>query len=724
MEDLDAASLNDVREWFRTYYGASNATVVVAGDVDPEHARQRVEHFFGSVPPGPPVSHPERLIAPMGEPRRLVARDRVPQARIYKTWNIPQWGTREGELLDLVADVLGGGRTSRLYRRLVYEDEIATQVSASASLLDIGGQFHIQATARPGQELAEVERAIDEELARLLEDGPEAAEVERVKTEHFASFTRGIERIGGFGGKSDVLAACQVYVGDPGCYRDRLRWVREATVEDLQEVARAWLGEGVFALEVHPYPDYRATASTVDRSRLPAVSEFPDAAFPPFTTSTLPNGLEVVLAERPGIPVVNFTLMVDAGYAADQHSTPGTASLTAAMLDQGTETRSALEIAEEASRLGARIGSGANVDVSIVSLSALRQNLDASVELFADVVRNPSFPESDFRRLQQERLAQIQREKVTPLQMALRVMPPLLFGSEHAYGQPLTGSGTEDAVAGLERDDLAAFHDTWYRASNATVVVVGDVSMPELRPILDRHFGAWTAGDMPEKDIEHVAQPTGTEIYLMDRPDSQQSIIFAGQLAPPKANPEEVALGTVNDILGGSFSSRINMNLREEKGWSYGAFSMILDAEGQRPFFAYAPVQTDRTAESVQELLTELRGMAGEDPMTAEELERSQANQTRSLPGRWETNAVVGSDLAQIVRFGLPHDYWDTYADAVRSLDLERVRTVASEVLRPHGMVWVIVGDLSEIEEPVRALDLGPVRRIDADGRLAEAGTR
>jgi zinc protease len=717
MEDLSAAALADVQEWFKTYYGPNNAVIAIAGDIDPATARQKVEKFFGAIPPSPPIAKQDKWIAKMTGTHRGVMQDRVPQARIYKIWNVPEWGSAEADYLSLVANVLADGKTSRLYKRLVYDDRSATDVQAFLFQKEVGSQFFIQARPQPGGDLAAVERAVDEELARFIRDGPTLAELQRVKTQFRANFVRGIERIGGFGGKSDILATNMVYAGDPEHYRVTLQRVANATAVQLRTAARDWLSDGVYALEVHPFPQLQASTGQVDRSKLPDVAPPPASQFPTIATATLSNGLKVYLAARSGVPLVNFNLMVDAGYAADQQGVLGTASLAMNMLDEGTKTRTALQISDALQRLGAQLGTGSNVDMSNVFLSTLKENMDSSLAVFADVVLNPSFPQSDFDRLMKLQLAQIQREKVTPVQMALRVFPLLVYGSGHAYGMPLTGSGTEESVSRLKRDDLVAFHRTWFKPNNASLIVVGATTLAEITPKLERLFGSWRPGEVPKKNIGQVAQQPNSAVYLIDRPGSEQSIIFAGHVAPAKRNPREIALLTMNDILGGSFTSRVNMNLREDKHWSYGAFSLLFDARGQRPFIVFAPVQTDKTKESLSEVANELRAIAHTRPVTPEELAKAQANLTLSLPGQWETIGAVGASVEEIVRFDLPHDYYSTFASKVRELQVADLTSAASETIHPDQLVWVVVGDRAKIEPGIRQLNLGPLQFIDADGK-------
>jgi len=717
MEDLDAAKLDDVKDWFRTYYGAANAVVVVAGDIDAETAKQKVEKYFGDIPAGPPVARQQAWVAKRTGSQRGIMQDRVPQARIYKVWNIPGWGTADTDYLSLVSHVLSSGKSSRLYKRLVYDEQIATDVSATLDLREIGGLFSVEATARPGIDLGRVEKAVDQELARFLAGGPTPVELRRVKTQYRAAFVRGVERIGGFGGKSDVLAQGEVFAGQPDFYKVRLARVERASPAQLLSSAKRWLSDGVYNLEVHPYPEFQVAQAGADRSRLPETGAPPAAKFPELERATLSNGLKIVLARRDAIPQVRFDLLLDAGFAADQSAIPGTASLAMAMLDEGTARRTSLQISDQLAQLGANLGTGSKLDVSTVSLEALKENLDASLAVYGDVILNPTFPRTDFDRLKKQRLAQIQQEKADPVGLALRVFPGLLYGPNHAYSNPWTGSGTEESTARIKREDLVRFHQTWFKPNHATLVVVGATTLAEIKPKLDRLFASWKPGDVPAKNIATVGQQQRPVVYLIDRPGSLQSVIIAGHIAPPKANPKEVTIETMNGVLGGDFSSRVNMNLREDKHWSYGAFTFFRDARGQRPFVAYAPVQTDKTREAVIELDKELRGIVKDRPIQPAELSRAQASLTLTLPGSWETASALAGSIGNIVTFGLDDRYYDTFADKVRTQTLESVTAVAVEVVHPDQLVWVVVGDRSKIESGLRELKLGEIKLIDTDGK-------
>ncbi len=717
MADLNAAAMDDVKEWFKTYYGPSNTVIVLAGDIDAKTAKEKVEKYFGNIPAGPPVAHQEVWVAKMTGAHRQTVQDRVPQARIYKIWNMPEYGTADADYLDLVSDVLSVGKTSRFYKRLVYDDQIATNANAFVNLNEIGGQFLVQATAKPGGDLAQVEKELDEELARFLKEGPTAEELQRVKTQHAASFIRGIERIGGFGGKSDRLAQSEVFRGSPDAYKISLKRVQNATAEDLKAAANRWLSDGVYALEVHPFPQYKTASAGADRSKAPGTGTPPELKLPKLQRATLSNGLKVILAERHEVPLVDFWLNVDAGYAADQFASPGTASMTMALLNGGTKTRTALQISDEQALLGAQLQASSNLDLSVVRLFALRSKLDSSLDLYADLILNPVFPDSDFKRQQKLQTAAIQREQNTPVQMALRVFPGLMYGAGHAYGNPLTGSGTTASVEKMTREDLVKFHQVWFKPNHATLVIAGDMTLSEVTPKLEKLFASWKAGQIPEKNIKNVQPPPKTVVYLIDKPGALQSVIIAGNIAPATANPKEIAIEAMNDGLGGMFGSRLNMNLREDKHWSYGATSLLWGARAQRPWIALAPVQTDKTKESLAEMNKEFRGILGEHPMTAEELERVQANETLSLPGSRETLDAVGQSINELVQFGLPDDYYETFAGKVRALKPNDIADAAKTVVHPDNLIWVVVGDRSKVEAGVKELGLGEIRFLSADGK-------
>lgn len=721
MDDLNAASLEDVHEWFKTYYGPNNAVIVVAGDVNPADVRNKVEHYFADIPPGPPLAKPDEWVVKLQSDKREIMQDRVPQARIYKVWGGPSVTDRDTELLSLVGSILAGGKNSRLFERLVYNDQIATSAEADMESIEIGGMFSVSATAQPGGDLKLVEKVLNEEIERLLRDGVTEDELERVKAQYRSSFVRGLERIGGFGGKSDLLASNAVYEGDPGAYKISMSLLSAATTDDVEAAARRWLTAGAYHLEVHPFPQLAAATSGADRSAVPETTTFPEVSFDEFDRDFLSNGLELIVAHRDAVPVINVSMSFDAGYASDQFGELGTSNLAMTMLDEGTQKRDALEISDELARLGAGFSAGSGIDASTVGISALQENLDKSLEIYADIVLNPTFPQNELERLKNMSMAQIQREKAQPVGLAIRIFPALLYGKGHAYSMPLSGSGTEASVSRIDREALVNYHQTWFRPNNATMIVVGDTTMAEMKPKLEKLFRNWKPEEVPTKNIADVKLRDTPKIFIVDRPGSEQSVILAGNVAPSVGDGNEIAIETMNEIIGGSFTSRLNMNLREDKSWAYGASTLMIDTKGQRPFIAYAPVQSDKTMESMAEIRKELTEYLGERPATEDEIAKVKDNNTLSLPGRWETSAAVLRDIGEIVTYDLPDNYWDTYADSVRNVSAEQVATAAEQIIKPDNLIWIVVGDRAKIENRVRELEFGEIAILDVDGNEVDS---
>lgn len=722
MQDLDAASMSDVQEWFKTYYGPNNTTVVIAGDITPEVAREKVEHYYGELPPGPPIARQDAWVAKRTGTHRGWVQDRVPQARLYRTWNVPQFGSPEEAQLDLVAQIMGRGKTSRLYKRLVYKDQIATGALASDDSSEIAGQFNLIVTAKAEQDplksadnFRRSEQETNEELQNFLKNGPTQAELQLAKTQILGNFARIVERIGGFGGKSDYLARCQTFTGNPDCYKVYLERVKAATVASVKKAANDWLSDGDYILEVQPYPALQTTAK-IDRSKEPPLGKPMSLNMPPMEKAKLSNGLNIVLAQRHSAPVVNFSLLVDSGYASDPANAPGTASFSQRMLEEGTPTRNSLKIGEELESLSASFATGANLDWSVVNLNTLKITMDKALDIYGDLILHPAYPEQEFERLKRERTAQVRREKVEPQSMALRVIPQLLYGKGHAYAVPFTGTGTEDALAKMTRADLVKWHETWFKPNNATLLIVGDTTLKEITPKLEKIFASWKPGEVPKKNITTVAEPQKTQVYLIDRPGSGQSIIFGGLLAPPRNDPASIPIQIVNNVFGGTFSSRINMNLREDKHWSYGTFSSISGARGQRPYYSSAPVQTDKTKESLEQMVKEYHDIVGKRPIEEQELEREKNNATLALPGSFETVQQLSGAYGQIIQYGLPEDYFNTYTQNVMAITPESAEAIAKKLILPDQVIWVVVGDMSKVEAGIRELNLGEVHKIDADG--------
>ena len=743
MNDLNAASLDDVKTWFRSWYGPNNAVLVLAGDIDLATAKVQVAKYFGDIPASASLAAKPAMIAARKTSTRETMTDSVAQTRVMRVWNVPQYGSADVERLQLFAQVLGGSRASRLDQRLSFGEKLVDRISASIDASELGGTFDITADIKQGVDPAVVEKAINEELEKLLRDGPTQAELEQARTVFKAGFVRGIERVGGFGGKADALAECAVYTGDPGCFREQLARIQSSTPAQITATANKWLRAGDHTLSVVPgpvtpiveepsvsdgkpgvipkaNPKYKTVASDLDRKLgVPVAKQFPELKFPALQRGQLSNGVKLILAERHDVPVVQMSMEFPGGFRSDQGRKSGTASFAMNMLDEGAGSYDAIAFGNRSEALGAIIGSSASLDASEVTLSALKEKLDDSLALYADAIRRPRFESSEIERVRGNWLAGIKQEKTNPNLMSARVIAPLTYGAGHPYAIPLTGSGYEADIAGLGRDDLRAWQEEQLRPDGATLMIVGDTTLAAITPLLEKHFGDWKSapGSRPAHSIPTVALATAPRVFLIDQPGAIQSNITVSQLAPPVTDAGAIDFDIANGVFGGDFTSRLNMNLRENKHWSYGARSGANSTLGQRLWTASAPVQSDKTIEAIKEMQRELADYtSAKVPTSADELTRIQAINVRTLPGSFETARAVLATVGGINRYGRPDNYV-----VQRKLKIEAITPAgvqaAAKTLQPQAMTWVIVGDLSKIEAGIRALDIGAVQVVDADGK-------
>ncbi len=486
---------------------------------------------------------------------------------------------------------------------------------------------------------------------------------------------------------------------------------------DIKNAAAAWLTDGEYRLDILPYGEYSSDEDKLNRKEQPAMGTAAEVKFPAVNEFTLSNGLKVSFVQRKAVPVVNMSLMVDAGYAADQFGLPGLALLTGQMLTEGTKTKTALQISDMQADLGGEVFSYSDLDKTYVGMNALTSNIDASLTLFTDVLLNPSFPQKDFDRVKKEQLLNIKQEQSQPVLMGLRILPKLLYGSGHAYSNPFTGSGTEESVNKIVRDDLVKFHQSWFAPNNAALIVVGDMSVEDLKAKLEKSLASWKSKTVQQKNISNVALPAQPRVYIIDKPGALQSIIFAGEISPSAKDPDNEAIGMANKILGGEFTARINMNLREDKHWSYGSYCFNIDAKGPSFFCGYAPVQTDKTKESVVELMKEITQYVGDKPATETEFNKVRGNSILELPGSWETNTAVLGSLQSAIKYERGLVYLNTYAAMLQNMKLADIQSAAKKVIQPNGLTWVIVGDRSKIEKGIQELNIGAIRYIDSEGK-------
>ena len=710
MEDLEAASLADVQEWFKNWYGPSNTILVLAGDIKPEEAKAKVEKFFGEIPPGPPQAQMKSWVPALAENQREILYDRVAQPRIYVTWNVPELNHRDGELLDHIASALGGDRNARLTKRLVYDEQVATSVSVGNPQSEIAGQFRIVVTAKPDADLAKIEAAINEEVARIIATGPTQAEIDKNIVQTVSGMISGLESTSD---KAAQLAQWEMISGEPDGWKASLARLESATPATARAAAGRWLSRGSYTLTVLPFGNPKAFSAAVDRSKMPLPGEVQDTVFPAFETATLSNSIKVYLVERHDAPQVSVSMMLDTGYPGDLSTIRnGLGGLTANMMDEGTTTRSALQIAEEVDRLGGYVGTGGGGEQSVVEFSALTPTVDRVMAIWADVLRNPAFAQGDFARIQAQTVQGIQQQLNNPASIGQRVMSRMLWGDNHPYGRLVSASD----ISGLKPSDAAAFHKAWYGPNNATLFVVGDTTLAEITPKLEAALAGWANAPSKASPVAAVARPTKPVVYIVDRPDSVQSTILVGSPQPVRNPAEDTRVSAFNALFGGNFVSRVNMNLREDKGWSYGARSQVSGGRGPRTFLISAPVQTDQTKGALAELRKELTDIVGRKPPTAAELEAVRTNTLLGMASRWETSGAVINSLMDIHQFNLPADYWSNYASTYRSATPADIEAMAKRIIPDQNHVWVIVGDRAKIEKGVRELNLGEIRIVDADG--------
>jgi predicted Zn-dependent peptidase len=739
MADLSAASLETVKNWFRAKYGPDNAVLVLAGDVDVAKAKTLVAKWFGDIPRGPAITRVQAPVPTLKASQDIVLKDRVPYTRLARYWAVEGVNGKDTAALDVAASVLGGLSSSRLDNALVRGEAIAVSVTANVQAFEQIGVLSVSADVKPGTDPALVAKRLDEVVATFLKSGPTADEVRRVATRSIAGTIGGFESVGGFGGKAVALAEGLVYSGDPAKYKKDLAELAAMTPAKVAAAARKWMSRPVLRVTVSPgdrdtspatleitgdLPSKPATAEAkpdaapkvaeaapVKPTRAaPPLGTFPPLTFPVIERTKLANGIPVYFARRSEIPVVRVAVGFDAGSAADAKDKLGLQSLTMSLLDEGTTKLNSTQIAETQERLGASLSTGGSLDRSQVGLYALTANLAPSLDLLADVVRNPAFDPKEVERLRNEQLARIAASLSQPQGIANTILPGKLYGDAYPYARPFSGAGTVATVKGLTRDDVVRFQRDWLVPDNAAIYIVGDTTLAEIKPLLEARFGNWPSNRMarPKKDFSAaIPARSATRIYLADRPGSPQSVIMAGQVLDMTGkDPSRTLLDQANDVLGGSFLSRLNMDLRETKGWSYGVRSGISGYENRIPYIISAPVQSDRTGDSVQALLDQVKAFLGPKGVTPEELTRTANGSIRELPGSFESSAAVLGGLMSIVQFGRPDDYYVKLADTYRSMTAAQLDAAARSAIDPDKFAIVVVGDASKIKGQLEKLGL------------------
>jgi zinc protease len=733
--DIQAAKIEDVRNFFKLYYAPNNASLAIVGDFDPAEAKKLVEKYFGPLKRGAAVPKIAAVTPPITGERRKVIHDQVELPRVYMAWlTAPIFKPGDADA-DLASDILGGGKSSRLYKKLVYEKQIALDVSASQNSLILGSMFEIVVTARPGHTAEEMEKAIDAELSAFRKDGPTAAELQRAQNGVETRMVQGLERLGGFGGVADRLNEYNHYLGNPDYISQDLARYQSATISSIRTFAETQLKPSARVI-IHgipgkpdlgpdvPTPKTLQKGNNAGGEAVNADAPWRASTPPPATarTLTLPaaetfklsNGLTVLYNHRPGLPVVSANLVFTSGSSANPVDKPGLASFTANMLQQGTATRNATQLADEAALLGTTLSSGASMDGSSVGASALTKNFPGALDLIADIVLHPTFPPDEVERRRASRLAAFADDRGDPNVIVARTGVSALFGPKSPFGYD--NSGTEESIKAISRDDLMNFWKTHYTPNNAALVIAGNIPVDELKAVAEAKFSGWNPGDASSPPIS-APETTKAKIVIVDRPGAQQTMLRLEQLGVDRANPDYPAIEVMNSELGGLFSSRINMNLREEHGYTYGTNSMFVYRRATGYFLVSGGIRTDATAPAVTEMLKEIRKMI-DTPMTAEELSLAKDSQSRSLPGMFESSSGAAGALAEIFLYNLEPNYFQKLPGRLDAVTAEEAESAAGKYLHPGQMILVCVGDRAKIEPELMKLDLGAIEIRDADGKI------
>ncbi len=710
MEDLDAASVDDVHEWFKTYYGASNVVLVLAGDVTLEDAKTKVEHYFGSAPPGVPLSYPKKWVPELTENREEVMYDRVGVTRISRVWALPGLNDRDTSLMYLVNDSLVANKNSPLRKKLIDELQLATMVYGRADGQVMSGEYSLTIDLKPGVSPEQVLSVVDETIAEYLRTGPDPQIVENAKL-GVNMYILGALETGASIGR--LLAEGFLYSDDPLFVNRELEWLNAATAEELRQVAGRWLTRGYYQLIVEPFPELTSAAMDVDRSEIPAVTANSRINFPDIATATLKNGIRLVVATRGNIPLVDVSIGIETGSIAAPADAPGLSSFVFGLMDKGTRRFDANELAAARDRIGMSGQFEDGMEQSSYDYRILRAYLDDSLDLAAEMLRHPTFPEDELTKFRARVSAYLANLEKAPSRAARSLFDRAIYGENNPMGAVWTPALLDQ----VNRKKLAAFHKNEITPDRVTVYMIGDISIGEATAAVTKAFGNWSAkGTATERSIGKAAEQKA-RVILVDHPGAVSSTIIAGHAIPPYDAASWTETSIMNRVLGGAFEARLNMNLREDKGWSYGYYSGIrMNASGDMTISTSGQVQTDRTAESMQEILRELREYLSTRPAAEDEVERAKLNRIRSLPGSFSTNRGFLSSIIQSNNYGLPFDYAESAAARIEAVTTNGVEARARALIDPDKLTWVISGDLGEIEDSVRALDFGEVEVWNAFG--------
>jgi predicted Zn-dependent peptidase len=731
MEDLDAASLADVKNWFRNRYGPNNAVLVVAGDVTPAQVRTLAEKYFGPIPAGP-VNNPALAAVPsLGAPKSIAMKDHVATTIIQKYWPVPGLLDKRLAALDIGGSVLGGLASSRLDKIMVRDEKLAVAVSAQMIAMQRVGIFNVSAYVKPGVDPALVSKRLDQVLADYIANGPTADEVQRAVMSEVSGRIRGLEQVGGFGGKAVSLAEGQTFVHDSDFYKKTLASYAAITPAAVRTQMQQWLRRPALTITLSPgereaYTEAKSVTAAAEKPQaksegavkgdrpIPPVGQLAALDFPRITHTKLSNGIPLEYVQRTTVPVTQVALAFDAGSAADAPNARGLAATTMGLLDEGTSKLSSQQFAEAEERLGADVSSSNGGDRSYVMLNALSPNLLPSLDLMNEVVKDAAFRQDDIDRIKAQSLTAIAQQQKDPTRVANRLLPSVLYGTTHPYAGP--PGGDPAAIARFSRADLIAFRDRWLRPDNAKIFIVSDRPLSEIEPLIEARFGHW-APPAAAKGVKTFTapppRPTAPKILLINRTGAPQSSIVGGQLLPVDPKGDIVALDTANDVLGGTFLSRLNMDIREAKGWSYGVNGDFSVSEHAVPYVVAAPVQADRTGDALAALNADISQFLSTSGVTQEERERTVANSVNRLPGQFETSGSVLSAMMTMDALGRPDNYYELLAPKYRAQTTASLDQAARAAIDPKGFTWIVVGDAAKIRPQLEKLGM-PIQVVEA----------
>jgi zinc protease len=728
--DIQAATLADVKSFFKTYYRPNNATLVLAGDFDKARAKQLIDKYFGPLARGetpPPVKATQPRIT---LEKRLVVSDRVELPRVYMAWHTPAAYKPGDAELDLASHVLAGGKSSRLYKTLVYDKQIAQSVTAEQYSMSLGSVFSIEATARPGHSALELEKVIDEEVAKLARTPPTQVELDRARNTFETGLYGRLEKVMGI---ADQLNRYNYLAGDPAYLAKDIARYRNARPEDVTRVVQSQLGKQARVV-VHAKPGKQDLGPEVPTPPAPTVADKsqreavnPDAPWrqqrpkagpprplvlPAGKSFVLANGLTVVHVANPGVPLVSATFLVKAGADANPPDRPGLAGFTAAILQDGTRNRSALQLADDVAALGAALETRATANDSRVSIGSLKARFPAALDILADVVLNPAFADAEIERQRKNRLGSLVQQHENPGATADVVASAALYGPVHPLGKsPL---GTEAAIKATSKEDLQGFWRARYRPDQAALLVSGDIDFASLKGTVEARLGSWKAEAPAPAAAAPTPVPTPARLVLVDKPGAPQTALRVVSFGPKATDPDLPPLTVANAILGGNFTSRINHTLREVKGYSYGVYSNFQPRRDRGTFGIRGSVRTDVTGPALVDLFAEIEGVRAK-PVPRAELENARNSQLLSLPGMFDTNDVIVDSLAGAWSTGRGLDYYAKLPAKLSKVDARTAHKLASKYVRPDELIVVAVGDRAKI-----APQLEKVGQLGKAGRAAE----